>query len=43
MQDRLYRTLLSQGDGRKSVDLQETKPGRAVMPSLPCERNKEVI
>ena len=35
MQDRFYRTLLAQGDGKKSVGLQETKPGRAVMPSLP--------
>ena len=26
-QDRLYRTLLVHGDGKKSVDLQETKPG----------------
>jgi hypothetical protein len=30
-QDRLYRTLLAQGDGKKSVDLLETKPGRAVV------------
>jgi hypothetical protein len=30
-QDRLYRTLLAQGDGKKSVDLLETKPERAVV------------
>jgi hypothetical protein len=35
MKDRLYWTLLAQGDGKKSVNLQETKPGRAVMPFLP--------